>query len=187
LGIIVAPIIGPTLGGWITDNYSWRWIFYINVPVGIVAVLMATWFIENPPYLRRVARASIDYVGFGFMAVGLAAFQLVLDKGQEEDWLQSSFITWLAVIAVGAMIAFVVRELSVKEPIVDLRVLKNRNFGVGTLLMTIVGGVLYGTTAMLPLFLQTLLGYPAVQSGRVLRHIEMQYSAPVVAQHYQTE
>jgi DHA2 family multidrug resistance protein len=93
MGIIVAPIIGPTLGRWITDNYSWRWISYINVPVGIVAVLMATWFIENPPYLRRVARASIDYVGFGFMAVGLAAFQLVLDKGQEEDWLQSSFIT----------------------------------------------------------------------------------------------
>jgi MFS transporter, DHA2 family, multidrug resistance protein len=165
MGIIVAPIIGPTLGGWITDNYSWRWIFYINIPVGIVAVLMATWFIENPPYLRRVARASIDYIGFGLMALWLAAFQLVLDKGQEEDWFESRFITLLTVIALSAMIAFVVRELSVKEPIVDLRVLKNRNFGVGTLLMTIVGGVLYGTTAMLPLFLQTLLGYPAVQSG----------------------
>lgn len=165
MGIIVAPIIGPTLGGWITDNYSWRWIFYINVPVGILAVLMALWFIENPPYLKRNEGSKIDYLGFGLMAICLAAFQIVMDKGQEEDWFASMWIVWLAVLSVATLIAFIVRELSVDEPIVDLRVLRNRNFGVGTLLMGVVGGVLYGTTALLPLFLQTLLGYPAVQSG----------------------
>jgi DHA2 family multidrug resistance protein len=165
MGIIVAPIVGPTLGGWITDNYSWRWIFYINVPVGVLAVLMALWFIENPPYLKRVEGSRIDYIGFSLLAIFLASFQLVLDKGQEDDWFNSSFITRLAVIAVVTMIAFIVWELSVKDPIVDLRVLKDRNFAVGTLLMTLVGAVLYGTIALLPLFLQTLLGYPAVQSG----------------------
>jgi MFS transporter, DHA2 family, multidrug resistance protein len=165
MGIIVAPIVGPTLGGWITDNYSWRWIFYINVPVGILAVLMAMWFIENPPYLKRTEGSRIDYVGFGLMTVFLASFQLVLDKGQEEDWFNSGFIVWLTVLAIVTMIGFIVWELTVDHPIVDLRVLKNRNFAVGTFLMTIVGAVLYGTTALLPLFLQTLLGYPAVQSG----------------------
>ncbi|MBV9209111.1 MAG: DHA2 family efflux MFS transporter permease subunit, partial [Acidobacteria bacterium] len=165
MGIIVAPIIGPTLGGWITDNYSWRWIFYINVPVGIAAVLMALWFIENPPYLKRTTGSRIDYLGFGLMAIFLATFQIVLDTGQQSDWFASRQIALLTGVAVASLIAFVIRELTVEEPIVDLRILKNRNFGVGTLLMTIVGGVLYGTTALLPLFLQTLLGYPAVTSG----------------------
>jgi len=168
MGIIVAPILGPTLGGWITDNYSWRWIFYINVPVGIVAVLMVQAFVENPPYLRRVTKATIDYVGFGLMAVWLASFQLVLDKGQEEDWFSSAWIVWFTIISVAAMIAFVFWELRTKEPILDLRVLLNRNFGVGVLLMMLVGAVLYSTIAQLPLFLQTLLGYPALQSGLAL-------------------
>jgi DHA2 family multidrug resistance protein len=165
MGIIVAPIIGPTLGGWITDNYSWRWIFYINVPVGIAAVLMAMWFIENPPYLKRTKGSRIDYLGFALMTVCLATFQLVLDTGQQNDWFASKQIVLLSIISAASLVGFVIRELTVEEPIVDLRVLANRNFGVGTLLMTIVGGVLYGTTALLPLFLQTLLGYPAVQSG----------------------
>jgi DHA2 family multidrug resistance protein len=165
MGIIVAPIIGPTLGGWITDNYSWRWIFYINIPVGIAAVLMAAWFIENPPYLKRAKGSRIDYLGFALMTVCLATFQLVLDTGQQNDWFESKQIVLLSVVSVVSLVAFVIRELTVEEPIVDLRILANRNFGVGTLLMTVVGGVLYGTTALLPLFLQTLLGYPAVQSG----------------------
>ncbi|HEY0544777.1 MAG TPA: DHA2 family efflux MFS transporter permease subunit [Pyrinomonadaceae bacterium] len=165
MGIIVAPIIGPTLGGWITDNYSWRWIFYINVPVGIAAVLMAWWFIENPPYLKRAIGSRIDYLGFGLLAIFLSTFQIVLDTGQQNDWFASGQIVLLTFVAILSLIAFVFRELTVEEPIVDLRILKNRNFGVGTLLMTIVGGVLYGTTALLPLFLQTLLGYPAVTSG----------------------
>lgn len=165
MGVVVAPIIGPTLGGWITDNYSWRWIFYINVPVGILAVLMTQAFISDPPYLRREVGSKIDYIGFGLMALGLGAFQIMLDKGQQEDWFASSLIVWLTVIAVLVLATFVIWELNVAEPIVDLRVLKNRNFGIGTLLMTILGVALYSTTALLPLFLQTLLGYPAMQSG----------------------
>jgi DHA2 family multidrug resistance protein len=165
MGVVVAPIIGPTLGGWITDNYSWRWVFYINIPVGIVAILMARAFIEDPPYLRRKTKAAIDYVGFGFMAVGLAALQIMLDKGQEDDWFSSNLIVSLGVISVLTLIAFVIWELYTDDPLVDLRVLANRNFAVGTALIAVIGVVLYGTTALLPLFLQTLLGYPALQSG----------------------
>lgn len=165
MGIVVAPIIGPTLGGWITDNYSWRWIFYINVPVGIIAVLMARTFIEDPPYIKQQRPGRIDYIGFGMMAVALGTMQLVLDKGQEEDWFSSSLITWAAVFAGVTFISFIIWELRAKEPIVNLRILANRNFAVGTALMTVLGIVLYGTIALLPLFLQTLLGYPALQSG----------------------
>jgi DHA2 family multidrug resistance protein len=165
LGVVVAPIIGPTLGGWITDNYSWRWIFYINIPIGILAVLMSNMFVEDPPYIRQQRPGRIDYIGFGFMALALGAMQLVLDKGQEDEWFASSFITWFTVICVTAAIIFIIWELSSSEPIVDLRVLMNRNFAVGTSLMIILGIVLYGTIALLPLFLQTLMGYPAVESG----------------------
>src|SRR5947208_6320385 len=165
MGIVVAPIIGPTLGGWITDNYSWRWIFYINVPVGALAVFMANAFVEDPPYIKNQRPGRIDYVGFGLMALGLAALQLVLDKGQEEDWFSSSFIVWALILTVVALVAFVIWELRSSEPIVNLRILSDRNFAVGTMLMTVIGVVLYGTIALLPLFLQTMMGYPAVQSG----------------------
>lgn len=165
MGIVVAPIIGPTLGGWITDNYSWRWIFYINVPVGIIAILMARTFIEDPPYIRQQRPGRIDYIGFGLMAVALGTLQLVLDKGQEEDWFSSSLITFGAVFAGVMFVSFIIWELVAKEPIVNLRIMANRNFAVGTALMTVLGIVLYGTIALLPLFLQTLLGYPALQSG----------------------
>jgi DHA2 family multidrug resistance protein len=165
LGVVVAPIIGPTLGGWITDNYSWRWIFYINIPIGALAIFMANAFVEDPPYLRNRKPGRIDYIGFGLMAVGLATLQLILDKGQEEDWFASNWIVWATIMAVAALIAFIIWELRAKEPIVNLRVFSNRNFAVGTVLIASVGVVLYGTTALLPLFLQTLLGYPAVQSG----------------------
>jgi MFS transporter, DHA2 family, multidrug resistance protein len=165
LGVVVAPIIGPTLGGWITDNYSWRWIFYINIPIGILAIFMARTFIEDPPYIRDQRPGRIDYVGFGLMALALGTVQLVLDKGQEDEWFASSFITWVTILSVGAAISFVIWELRSKDPIVDLRVLANRNFAVGTSLMVVMGIVLYGTIALLPLFLQTLLGYPAVSSG----------------------
>jgi DHA2 family multidrug resistance protein len=165
MGIVVAPIIGPTLGGWITDNYSWRWIFYINVPIGILAALMSNTFVEDPPYIRNQRPGQIDYIGFGLMALGLAALQILLDKGQELDWFSSSFITWVAVLSAVSLIAFVVWELRTREPIVNLRVLANRNFALGTALIALMGIVLYGTTALLPLLLQTLLGYPALQSG----------------------
>ncbi len=165
LGIVVAPIIGPTLGGWITDNYSWRWIFYINIPIGILAAFMAKTFVEDPPYIREQRPGRIDYIGFGLMALALGAMQLVLDKGQEEEWFASSFITWVVIISTIAAIVFVIWELRSREPIVDLHVLANRNFAVGTSLMIVLGIVLYGTIAMLPLFLQTLMGYPALESG----------------------
>src|SRR5438270_5842913 len=165
LGVVVAPIIGPTLGGWITDNYSWRWIFYINIPIGILAIFMANTFVEDPPYIRDQRPGRIDYLGFGLMALGLATLQLVLDKGQDDEWFASSFISGFAILSGAALIAFIIWELRSREPIVDLRVLVNRNFAVGTSLMIVMGVVLYGTIALLPLFLQTLMGYPAVESG----------------------
>ena len=138
LGVVVAPIIGPTLGGWITDNYSWRWIFYINIPVGILAIFMANTFVEDPPYISAQRPGRIDYVGFGLMALGLGTMQMVLDKGQEEEWFASSFILWFAILSFTAIMAFVIWELRSREPIVDLRVLANRNFAVGTTLMIVM-------------------------------------------------
>jgi len=165
MGVIVAPILGPTLGGWITDQYTWRWVFYINLPIGIVATLMVFSIIEDPPYLERTRLRRMDFLGFGFMSVGLGALQIMLDKGQEADWFSSSFIRTLAVISVLAMVAFVIRELTTDEPVVRFAVLADRNFAVGTMMITVLGFVIYGTTAMLPLFLQTLLGYSALDSG----------------------
>jgi DHA2 family multidrug resistance protein len=165
LAVIVAPIIGPTLGGWITDNYSWRWIFYINLPVGLLAIFLAEWLVEDPPYIKRNLKAAIDFIGFGLLAVWLATLQIVLDKGQEADWLGAVWIRWFIGISVVAMIAFIVWEFTVEHPLVDLRILRSRNFAVGLMLMTVIGIILYGTTAELPLFLQTLMGYPALQSG----------------------
>ena len=165
MGVVVAPIIGPTLGGWITDNYSWRWIFYINLPIGIIAALMANWFVEDPPYLKGQKPGRVDYIGFGLMALGLSCLELTLDLGQQRDWFASPFITFTAVSCAVLIVAFVIWELYTPEPIVNLRVFLNRNFAIGCMLIGIVGVVLYGSTALLPLFLQTLLGYPAVESG----------------------
>jgi len=163
--VVVAPIIGPTLGGWITDNYSWRWIFYINLPVGMLAIFLASWLVEDPPYIKRNLKAAIDFVGFGLLAVWLATLQIVLDKGQDADWFGAVWIRWFTVISVAAFIGFIAWEFRVKDPLVNLRILKSRNFRTGLMLMTVIGIILYGTTAELPLFLQTLMGYPALQSG----------------------
>jgi DHA2 family multidrug resistance protein len=168
LGVVVAPIIGPVLGGWITDDYSWRWVFYINIPFGILAVLMSQAFLEDPPYLREHRDRSggrVDYIGFGALALWLATLQVILDRGQEDDWFNASWICWGSLISAAAMIFFVVWELRVEHPLVNLRVMRHRNFAMGMFLITIVGVVLYSTTALVPLFLQSLMAYPALNSG----------------------
>src|SRR5512144_391489 len=165
MGVVVAPIIGPPLGGWITDTYSWRWIFYINLPVGAVAAFMANAFVEDPPYLKGQKPGRIDYIGFGLMALGLAALELTLDLGQQRDWFESPLIVFTATMSAVSIAAFIAWELFTPEPIVHLRVFLNRNFAIGCAMIALVGVVLYGSTALLPLFLQTLLGYPAVESG----------------------
>ena len=165
LGIILAPLVGPTLGGWITDSYSWRWVFYINVPVSIAAMLMIQAFVEDPPYARRERDLPIDYIGFGFLALWLGLFQVILDKGQEADWFGSNWVCWFAVLSALSMVAFLVRELRTDHPLVDLRVLRDRNLAVGSFLIGLIGIVIYGTVTLLPLFLQDLLGYTAYDSG----------------------
>src|SRR5438309_3033387 len=164
LGIVVAPILGPVLGGWLTDNYSWRWVFYINIPVGIASIVMTKLFIFDPPYLRQDSR-RIDYWGIGMLAVGIGALQIVLDKGQEEDWFGSTMITTLAIVSAATLIALIVYELKTEDPVVDLRVFKARSYAVGVFRMTVVGFVLYGSLVLLPMMLQTLLGYPSLQAG----------------------
>ncbi|HEV2135350.1 MAG TPA: DHA2 family efflux MFS transporter permease subunit [Terracidiphilus sp.] len=165
MGIIVAPLLGPLLGGWITDNYTWRWIFYINVPVGILALLMIQAFVEDPPYIGRPKDLTIDYIGFSFMALALTTLQVVLDKGQEADWLSAVWVRWLLAIAAVSFVAFIVRELRIRSPIVNLRIFIDRNLATGTFLIGLLGVIIYGTTALLPLFLQELIGYTAYDSG----------------------
>jgi DHA2 family multidrug resistance protein len=167
LGIVVAPMLGPVLGGWITDSYSWRWLFYINIPIGIAAVVMAVLFIHDPPYIKRGA-GGIDYWGIGYLALGIGALQIMLDKGQEEDWFASHFILILGILCVGGLVFFLVRELTTEHPVVDLRIFKNRTYATGVFLMTVLGFVLYGSTVLLPLWLQTLMGYSALEAGMAM-------------------
>ena len=164
LGIVVAPILGPVLGGYLTDNYSWRWVFYINLPVGITSLIMTRLFIFDPAYIRRVG-AKIDYWGIGLLAVGIGALQFVLDKGQEDDWFSSHRIVALSIIAAVCLVVLVIYELRIKDPVIDLRVFKDRSYSVGVFLMTVLGFVLYGSLVLLPIMLQTLLGYPPLQAG----------------------
>jgi DHA2 family multidrug resistance protein len=164
LGIVVAPILGPVLGGWLTTNWSWRWIFYINLPVGVVAVILTSLFIFDPPYIRR-GSARIDYWGIGLLTVGIGALQIALDRGQEKDWLSSHAITWLLVTATICLLVLVARELTVSDPVVNLKVLANRTYATGLALITLVGVVLYGSLVLIPIMLQTLMGYPPVEAG----------------------
>jgi len=168
LGVMCAPLLGPTVGGWIADNYSWRWIFYLNLPVGVFAMLMTQGSITDPPYLRRV-RGHVDYVGFAMVSVGLGSLQIVLDNGQQADWFASTLIRSLSVVAILTLAIFIWRELRKETPIVDLRVLKNRNFAIGALLVTTISGAaFYATITLLPLFLENVLGYTAALSGETL-------------------
>jgi MFS transporter, DHA2 family, multidrug resistance protein len=167
---VVAPSIGPTLGGWITDNYTWRWIFLMNLPVGILAMFLVFTFVEDPPFLKRMTlkQSTVDYVGFGFLAIGIAFLQIVLDKGQEDDWFGSNFILTLSIISVIALVSLVLWELHVKDPIVDVRLFKNLNFATSCLMMFMVGAASFSTTVLMPQFLQSLMGYSAQSAGMVL-------------------
>lgn len=167
LGVVVAPILGPVLGGWLTDNYSWRWVFYINIPVGAIALLMTQLYVFDPAYLVR-GSGKIDYRGLSLLAIGIAALQIMLDKGQEDDWFQSTFIVILAVAAAIALVAFVVEELRSRAPIVDLSVFRHRSFATGSFIMGLVFFVLFASMVLLPVMLQTLMGYPAIQAGWAL-------------------
>jgi len=157
-------MLGPVLGGWLTDSYSWRWLFYINVPVGILGLVMSEVFVFDPAYIKRIA-AKVDYWGIGLLAVGMGALQIMLDKGQEEDWFSSRFIITLAVMAVVGLGVFLINEMWQEHPIVNLRVFRVRTYSTGVFIMTSLGFVLYGSLVLLPIFLQTLLGYSSLNAG----------------------
>jgi DHA2 family multidrug resistance protein len=167
LGIVVAPVLGPVLGGWLTDSYSWRWVFYINIPVGIASLIMTQLYVFDPSYLKR-AKTKIDYWGIGFLAIWIGALQIALDKGEQDDWFGSHFIVTLMIVTIVFFVIFLIREFMAEHPVVDLRVFKQRTFSAGVVLMTVVGFVLYGSLVLLPIWIQTLLGYPALAAGVAL-------------------
>jgi DHA2 family multidrug resistance protein len=164
-GVVVAPVLGPTLGGWITETYSWRWSFYINIPIGILAVIMISRLVFDPPHIRNARPGKFDGIGLGLLALWLGALQIMLDKGQEDDWFGSGLIRWMAALFVIGLVGFLWRELRISKPLVDLTVMKFRNFAVGCVQIFLFGGVVYGMVTLLPLFFQTLLGYTALSSG----------------------
>jgi DHA2 family multidrug resistance protein len=174
MAVVLAPAIGPTLGGWITDNYNWRWIFFINVPVGILSLILSYRVVEDPPHLRRQVEAerraglNIDYAGLALIVAGTGALQIVLDKGQREDWFDSGFITALSIVAVVGILAFIIWEWNRGRPIVDVKMFQDPTFAVSNLMLFMLGFVLYGSTTILPQFMQVILGYSAQQSGMAL-------------------
>ena len=172
MAVVVAPAIGPTIGGWITDNYSWRWIFYINVPISILSLYLTHRLVEDPPYLRveqeKRRGIRIDYMGLGLVSLGVGCLQLVLDKGQELDWFGSHWIAALSVTAAVVLVSWVIWEWRHPHPIVELRLLKKRNFAAAVFFMFVLGMVLYGTTVLIPQYLQLLMGYSAVLAGEAL-------------------
>lgn len=180
LGTILGPAFGPTLGGWLTDTYSWRWIFYINVPVGIVNIFLIMQFIKDPPYLVR-EKGKLDFAGLLFMCFGLGALQIMLEKGNQKDWFSSGLIRYLAMSACIGLVLFVWRELTTDRPAVNLRILKNINFSSGTFLGGVLGLGLFSSIFVLPLFLQQLLYYPAYNAGLMLmpRSLAMAISMPL--------
>ncbi|MGA3028117.1 MAG: DHA2 family efflux MFS transporter permease subunit [Bryobacteraceae bacterium] len=170
IGVVFAPVIGPTLGGWITDNWSWRWIFFINIPVGVLSLLLTSMLVHDPPWLvrRSLKQGHIDFMGLGLLTVGLGALEIMLDEGQRKDWFGSDLIVQAAALAAICLTAVVFWELRHVHPVVDFRLLKDRNFAISTFSMFSLGFVLYGSTVLLPLYMQELLGYTATQSGMAL-------------------
>jgi MFS transporter, DHA2 family, multidrug resistance protein len=170
IAVVMAPAIGPTLGGWITDNFTWRWIFFINIPVGILSLSLTARLIQDPPYFKRrkLSETRIDYIGLGLVALGLGTLQVILDKGQREDWFESHFILILCVISAASLIFVIFWEWHHRDPIIDLHLFRNPTFAAANFLMFMLGFALLGSTLLLPLFMQTLLGYTAERSGLAL-------------------
>ncbi len=170
MAVVLAPAIGPTVGGWITDNFTWRWIFFLNIPVGILSLLLTSRIVEDPPYLKRVRAklGGIDGIGLGLLVLTIGGLQMMLDKGQEDDWFGSHFIVTCAVVSGCALVAFLYRELTTEHPVLDLSLYSKRNFAMSQIVMLIIGAALYATTVMIPQFLQEMLGYTATEAGLAL-------------------
>ncbi len=167
VGIMFGPIVGPVMGGWITDNWSWPWVFYVNIPIGIISIIMIAIFIHDPSYVKKI-REKIDYWGLGLIVVGIGCLQIVLDKGQREDWFSSAFITRLAIIAAVSLVLFVIIELKIREPILNLREFKNIPYASANIIQFFVFFVLFASIILLPIFLQQLMGYDAYLAGLAL-------------------
>lgn len=168
LGVIIGPTLGPPLGGYIVDNFSWPYIFYINIPIGVIATLLTLQFVRSPKYAEKKSVREIDFLGIGLLAIAVGSLQYVLERGQEDDWFNDGLITTLTVASVLSIFFFIWRELTYKNPIVELRVLKNGNLRAGTLLSFLLGFGLYGSTFIIPLYTQGILGWTATQSGLLM-------------------
>jgi DHA2 family multidrug resistance protein len=182
LGIVVAPVLGPTLGGWLTDTFSWRYAFYINIPVGLLAVLLISRFVHDPPYIKNAKVGPFDNLGFGLLIVWTGCLQIVLDKGQEDDWFGAIWVRWAVAALVVALIGWIWHSWTHPEGLVDLHILKNRNLGTGCFLVALLGMCIYITIAILPLYYQEVLGYTAFSAGLVVgpRGIGSFLGSPVV-------
>jgi DHA2 family multidrug resistance protein len=186
VGLMVAPILGPTLGGWITDNWNWRWNFYINIPIGIIAFMMVSAFVHDPSYLRerRARGGHVDYIGISLLASALGLMQLVLDRGQRADWFNSSWVVYATIASIGSAVLLIWRELAFSDPIIDIRIFKNRVFSIAVTLAVWFSAVLFGTLLLNPIFLQELMGYTAWKAGLVQapRGLGSMFSMMVIGQ-----
>ncbi len=185
MGVILAPALGPTLGGWLVDNLSWQWVFYINLPIGVIALAMVSTFVHDPLYLKRGFQ-NIDWVGIILLTIGLSTFQLVIERGEEVDWFSSNWLVMGAVVASVTLLSLVLWELYTDEPVINLRLLANPQLRTGTTLNAVIGFVLFGSSFALPQWTETLLGYPAFQAGLVLlpRPLTMIVMMPIMGRLY---
>lgn len=182
LGIVLAPVLGPTLGGWLTDTFSWRYAFYINIPVGLLAVFMITRFVHDPPYIKNAKVGPFDNIGFGLLMLWTGSLQIVLDKGQEDDWFGAVWVRWATALLVVSLIGWIWRSWTKKDGLVDLHVLKDRNFRTGCALMALLGMCIYITISILPLYYQEIMGYTAFTAGMVVgpRGLGSMIGSPII-------